>query len=137
MDELQIEASLIFGGLKPLSKSKIFGWLVLKQRVLMMDNLLRRGWSGQNNCVFYFLESETVDHLFVSCEISRVVLKGLLPNKRALDTCDSVWLLMRESCVKAGALGRRELATIISVWWVIWYERYRKIFENKKRPPLG
>jgi hypothetical protein len=43
-------------------KVKIFMWLTLKNSILTKDNLLTRGWTGNELCHFY-TQQETVDHL--------------------------------------------------------------------------
>lgn len=43
-------------------KIKIFLWLVIKNSILTRDNLLKRGWSGNSQCLFCG-QPESVEHL--------------------------------------------------------------------------
>lgn len=49
-----------------------------------MDNFLKKGWRGEEVCVFCMDEPETVHHLSVGCETTRLLLKGQLPSKTSL-----------------------------------------------------
>ncbi len=51
-------------------KVKIFVWLVLKCRVLIMDMLLSCGWFGSSNCALCSCPVETADHLFATREVA-------------------------------------------------------------------
>lgn len=93
-------------------KVKIFVWIVLHRKVLTVDNLRKRGWSGEESCVFCLDVSETVDHLFVECQCIKALLSRFLPNKQFLLTCKSVCSLWDESRRKGGTIGIRELASI-------------------------
>ena len=53
-------------------KIKIFMWLLEQNAVLTKDNLLRRNWLGDSACYFCSY-SESRDHLFFQCPISKVV----------------------------------------------------------------
>lgn len=103
-------------------KVKIFGWLVLLQKVLSKDNLVKRGWSGKISCVLCQDEPETIDHLFLNCYFSRTLWKCLLPSKQCLDTCATVGALWKLCSVKQGVGGRKEAATVVATWWITWLE---------------
>lgn len=47
-----------------------------------MDNLLKRGWMGDQMCVIYANGSETVDYLFTRCIFSIFLLVMLLILRR-------------------------------------------------------
>ncbi len=71
-------------------KVKVFGWLLLKRRLLTKDNLLKRGWTGDPECALCGMAAETVDHLFLRCPTTRSLLLWALTNKRSLLTSSSV-----------------------------------------------
>ncbi len=114
---------------------KVFGWLLLKRRLLTNDNLLKRGWSGDTECVLCGEQTETLDHLFLFCQTTRGLLQGLMVDKRSLTSSTSVGELWKTVFLKGGTLGRRECETLFSVWWAIWRERNCRIFENKRSTP--
>lgn len=81
-------------------KIKIFMWLMANDALLTKDNMVRRKWSGNPKC--YFCNCyETINHLFFTCPIARVVwgviakLIGAnnVPNSvaQSWDWCD-IWL---------------------------------------------
>lgn len=100
--------------------------------MLAVGILRKRGWSGEEGCILCMEEAETVDHLFVGCETTSFLMECLLRNERQLVNCHSVDWLWEESRIKGGALGRWELVTVTTSWWVIWLEQNRRIFKNEK-----
>ena len=53
-------------------KIKMFLWLTLRNSILTQDNLLKRGWHGTNSC--YFCGGmETIEHLFISCSVAKLM----------------------------------------------------------------
>lgn len=119
--------------MRSLLKVKIFVWLVLKNKVLTKDNLMKRGWSGDESCVFCLEDTETVNHLFAVCSGTTAMFEGLLPNKRRYRYCLSVKEIWEATCSKRGVQGDRDLALISATWWVVWLEHNRRIFEKTKR----
>lgn len=117
---------------KILNLILIFVWLVLRRKVPTLDNLLKRGWSGEESCVFCLNEVETIDHFFMGCDGIKALLVGLLPNKSAVRNCFSATFLWDSSKRKGGTLGEKELATIATTCWVVWLERNRRIFQDSK-----
>lgn len=51
-------------------KLKCFLWLMLKNKVLTWDNLVKRGRMGPGNCCLWLCYSGSVDHLFVQCSFA-------------------------------------------------------------------
>ena len=47
-------------------KIKLFIWLLFNDKILTRDNLAKRGWMGNDRCVF-FSSQETVIHLLFKC----------------------------------------------------------------------
>lgn len=116
-------------------KIKIFVWLVLKWKVRKMDNLLKRGWGGEESFAFCRDKIETVHHLFTRCQSTRLLLEGLLRNKLALLNCTAIRWLWKASSLKSEAPRGWELLSISTIWWVIWLERNRRTFEKITHTP--
>ncbi len=114
-------------------KVKIFVWLVLRGKVRTKDNLLKRGWTGDSSCVLCLDEDETVDHLFLGCRFTRSILQGFLLNLSALCRSTTAASLWNASCLRSGSTRDRELLGIAAVWWAVWLERNRRIFDNRKK----
>lgn len=52
-----------------------------------MDNLKKRGWSGEEKYVFCLEGVETVDQLF---NVTTILVEGFLPNKR-FSSSKKIW----------------------------------------------
>ncbi len=114
-----------------LLKVKIFVWLVLRRHVSTKDSLLKRGWTGVSSCVLCQDEDETVDHLFLGCRVTRSILQGSLLNLSALCRSTTAASLWNASCLRSGPTRDRELLGIAAIWWAVWLERNRRIFDNR------
>lgn len=53
---------------KTPARVRFFTWLAVKGRCLPGDNLAKRGWPHDDNCVLCDREPEDCYHLFVSCD---------------------------------------------------------------------
>jgi zinc-binding in reverse transcriptase len=129
---------LIFGGIKNNSfqitwtatiplKIKIFLWLVKQNKILTKDNLRKRGWIGNNTCVFCN-EIETVDHLFLHCSITICIwtwITGYNNLNFQICTIEELWYLDYNIPYKDS-----NLCEIVrgAVLWTIWNERNKIIF---------
>jgi hypothetical protein len=51
-------------------KSKFFLWLVRHKKILTKDNLFKKNWRGNLDCIFCGF-SESIDHLFFQCSVAR------------------------------------------------------------------
>jgi zinc-binding in reverse transcriptase len=54
---------LIWSASIPL-KIKICLWLVRKNKILTKENLQKRGWRGQNECIFVMLMKQLIIYLY-------------------------------------------------------------------------
>jgi zinc-binding in reverse transcriptase len=57
--------------------------------VLTRDNLIKRGWSGVDTCIFYN-ELETIEHLFVHCTIVRCLWVWIASYNNFSFNCNSI-----------------------------------------------
>jgi hypothetical protein len=51
-------------------KIKVFMWLVMHKKILTKDNLFKKNWKGNLECIFCGF-SESIDHLFFQCPVAR------------------------------------------------------------------
>jgi zinc-binding in reverse transcriptase len=51
-------------------------WLLRRKKILIKDQLLKRGWDGNSFCVFCD-KYEDIHHLFVQCLKVKVIWIGL------------------------------------------------------------
>jgi hypothetical protein len=54
-------------------KVKIMLWLAIENRILTWDNGMKRGWTGPSRCALCKDDSESVQHLFISCHYAQQV----------------------------------------------------------------
>jgi hypothetical protein len=69
---LRFQCPPIFYENQITSQSQSFLWLVLHNKILTKDNLSKRNWKGNLNCVFCGLP-ESIDHLFFQCSVARFI----------------------------------------------------------------
>ena len=59
-------------------KIKIWMWLINHNAILTKDNLFKRNWLGDPAC-YFCSETESRDHLFFQCSVSKVVWEWWAP----------------------------------------------------------
>ena len=112
-------------------KCKFFLWLVAQNRCWTSDRLAKRGLNHPNNCPLCDQESETINHLLVSCVFSRIFwykllrqfgLHSLAPQLDAVSFLDR-WEQASET---VSGLTRKGLDSLIILGaWLIWKHRNR------------
>jgi hypothetical protein len=119
-------------------KCKIFGWLVLQNRVWTADRLARRGWQNCGLCKLCNQHKESGAHLLFKCRYSIRVWSNL-KNWLGIDDLDpttwhdfhSVKRWWAEVIHKRGQ-SRKALASLaMLVSWKIWKESNARVFHNK------
>ena len=56
-------------------KLKCFCWILLKDKLLTCQKLIKRGWMGPGYCAMCMNESDCVNHIFIHCSFSKSVWK--------------------------------------------------------------
>eukprot|EP00253_Pinus_taeda_P017343 PITA_17343 len=120
-------------------KVTIFIWLATKNKILTWDRIQKKGFIGPSRCSLCNSDTETRDHLFVSCPFS-----------------EKLWLLATRLFKKPGLISE-EFNDLIFNWnkepfgcrviqrawnlsapfilWLTWKERNRRIFQNSAKNP--
>lgn len=113
-------------------KIKVFVWLIMRNSILTKDNLLRRGWSGDANCVFCGKE-ESVDHLFLNCSVAKF-LWGILQTCFGFGALpDNMKTLWTDWISRFGKEKRKKLCVgIFALLWSIWTCRNDICFERRR-----
>nr|CAD1817778.1 unnamed protein product [Ananas comosus var. bracteatus] len=118
-------------------KVKVFYWLVLKKKILTMDNLVKRGWTGNTSCVLCGSEIETIDHLFTQCVFFRFLMVKSLEDVQSGDLGVDVHQLWDIWKGRKGTQPMNNgLCGIIACWWVVWEIRNGAIFAKDQADPL-
>lgn len=110
----------------------IFTWLMLRNRILTVDNLVRRGWNMPNRCSMCKRKEETVKHLFRQCSYI-AELKYKIERQMRLPSC----LKFRTGNYKEAMLSSQytEVKKVqITTCFVLWRERCRRIFRDEEKP---
>jgi hypothetical protein len=108
-------------------KIKIFTWLVAENKILIWENLQKRGWEGPSICILCKNSSETGLHLFVNCPFTSVVWNKVIYtlklsrgwNGSSVSDCYDNWIKANPSYPSLPAL----------LSWYIWIERNLTIFD--------
>lgn len=116
-------------------RMKIFGWLMLLNRVLTIDNLIKRGWQIPNRCVMCKQACESVSPLFSSCPFTTALIDLVLntysvrltTHLLAMDgSFDYIQILISNQVDKK----IKELLLITQ--FIIWRERCMRTFQGKE-----
>ncbi|XP_073105177.1 uncharacterized protein [Elaeis guineensis] len=59
-------------------KAKLFAWLCYHDKILAVENLIRKGVDIINRCCFCGDNGETTNHIMVQCEYSKTYWRTLL-----------------------------------------------------------
>jgi hypothetical protein len=115
-------------------KCKFFAWLAIHNRVLTVDNLLKRNWNCDFYCSLCLCIHETTDHLLTECNYTEVVwdcmaAKLHLPSYSQLPKEEGPvgWIMY---FLRSGSRNdkRMKLGMLFSFWWEILKECNRRIF---------
>jgi hypothetical protein len=118
-------------------KCKFFTWLVLHNKLLTADNMLKRNWECNPICSLCLCLHETTEDLLIECNFSEavwnsVVARFALPDYEVMigagGTGDWVQKLLSSG---SKSEKRRNLGILFMTWWEIWNERNRRIFDLK------
>ena len=113
---------------KAPARVKFFFWLALHHRLWTAERRKKHGLQDDDPCVLCGQESETPDHLFIGCVLTREVWFALLAPLGLTvlapghtEDATSRWLRQR---LRIDAAGRPAFdSMILLISWVIWKER--------------
>ena len=121
------------------NRCKIFAWILVQDKILTAQNLQRRGWPHQQQCVLCNGPLETGLHLCLCCPFTKAVWDQILSwenftqvqQQPQVDPTDIIsW--WEEVARKVPRSERRRVnRVVIYTFWNIWKERNRRIFNNK------
>ena len=83
LDKALEPGSLVLFPMKNIWKSSVqtkvsfFAWQASWGKVLTLDQVKKRGWALANRCYFCQVEEESIDHLLLHCEKTRVLWEML------------------------------------------------------------
>ena len=111
---------------------KVFMWLALRKSTLTKDNLIRRGWKGDDKCPFCG-QKENINHLFLTCSVARLLWNILKCAFNLRDTPDTLDAVMK---TWVNTFGKDEKSLVMigvsAICWTIWKLRNSVIFDNNR-----
>lgn len=110
---------------------KVFGWLMLLNKLFTIDNLHKRGWPIVNRCVLCKAQGESIKHMLHDCIFSKAVYSKLrrhLPDR--LPSIDNVTPI--ETLTDSRAT-KRQKTIILIVQFCIWRERCNRTFTEESK----
>ena len=120
-------------------KVKFFFWLLVQNRIWTADRLLARGWPHDDVCSLCDQELETANHLNLFCPYAKEVWVQFQPSYPAATqkiseatTVSGWWEGIRRG--KMDAQRRQAISLSVYVFWHIWKERGRRIFQGDAKP---
>jgi hypothetical protein len=119
-------------------KCKFFAWLVLHNKALIADNMLKKNWERNPTCPLCYCLPETADRLFSKCNFAEALWQSIapvfhLPHYQAMNQQGGLvdWVLHLSSSGDTNTK-RSKLDILFFFWWCLWKERNRRIFEDKE-----
>ena len=114
-------------------KVSFFVWAAALNRILTIDNLIKRQWILVNRCCLCCADAESVDHLLLHCSVASQLwalvfsIFGVTWVQPSL-VSSALWSW------QGGRVGRRRR----KVWffaphclmWILWLERNRRTFQD-------
>jgi zinc-binding in reverse transcriptase len=109
----------------------IFLWLLQKNKILIKDNLSKKGWRGDKKCIFCNSD-ETMEHLFVHCSMASGLWVWLARynNFNLHSHCNNIeelWNL--KNCIPYKDENPCETLRGV-VLWILWNEHNRLVFQG-------
>lgn len=120
-------------------KQRFFGWILLHQRALTAENLLKRRWPCDWICCLCTSAFEDNCHLAKECPFSTAVWDKIcqwqghcnIPQQQTANSLAEWWNML---CQISPAPRRKKiLGDLIVTWWNIWIERNRRIFQHVEK----
>jgi mannosylglycoprotein endo-beta-mannosidase len=112
--------------IKSPPRMQVFSWLMMLNKILTVDNLMKRGWTMVNRCIMCRSQSESVKHLFEECTTTNEIYQQLtltmgmkLPTNRA-----------RKALI-SNEFKKEERSLLLIAQFVVWRERCSRIFNDK------
>lgn len=116
-------------------KYAMTAWLIMQQRLLTRDRMLRFGMSTSPACVLCATGMESHPHMFNECTYTRIVLSAcpVRVSTRWSDFSRGQFLV--NNCTQIEK--KTAFLYIAAAFFAIWKERNNRIFQNLRCNPTG
>lgn len=121
-------------------KCRLFAWLVMHNRLLTADNMIKRNWDCNPICPLCLSAAETTTLLLTECNYiepvwNNIAAHFLLPDYNAMKGAGRPQEWVRH-LIQSGTKDKEmKLGYLFAFWWAIWKERNRRIFDRELSVP--
>ena len=117
-----------------LLKVGFFDWEAMWGNVLTLDQLQRRGWSLANKCFLCNNKKESINHIPIHCMKTRVFMAVVVfPFLCVMGPFFIGWeTLFGWHGSLVGKKHKNVWRTTPFIFWIVWKERNRRLFENRE-----
>jgi len=110
-------------------KLKIFIWLLLEDKILTWNNLLKRGWIGPGYCYLCKGNEETTNHLFSHCPFMTSIWGSLCTHLKVQNAWTGPTI---KDCFDSWFSRNANLPSFPAfICWFVWNESNLAIFYSK------
>ena len=123
-----------------IPKVNSFIWMLMYNKLLIVDNLNKTGIEGLSRCALCNFDSKTTSHLFLQCSLSqqawRSILLPLFAHFRPPNSLGQ--LLVGWNSLFPGSLRKKPILKLLwnsipkNLYWHIWLAKNRSIFKGEK-----
>jgi zinc-binding in reverse transcriptase len=122
--------------LKAPPRVQIFTCLMLRNAILTVDNLKKRGWQMINMCHMCYNAEEIVHNLFAECQYIKEIrfyIHDVIQNHRSIST---PYRNGRNKSILDVSQNKHWRRLKIVTCFVIWRERCARIFRDENKEPM-
>jgi zinc-binding in reverse transcriptase len=110
-----------------------FIWLMLRNAILTVDNLQRRGWQLANICHMCGKAEETISHLFTGCKYVKEIRCYIYDIKQTHRSVSTAYRAGRYQFILDTRQNKHWKRMEIITCFVIWRERCTRIFQEQNK----
>lgn len=107
-------------------RMQVFAWLMTQNKILTIDNLMKRGWTMVNRCVMCKSATETVLHLFEECRMTVGIYNRITTTMGYTMPANEA-----KEALTRNILTKDQKSVLLITQFVIWRERCLRTFTDK------
>lgn len=107
----------------------VFIWLMLNNKILTIDNLMKRGWNKVNRCILCKRRTKTVSHIFSDCQHTQRVRQQAMQLVQQIQGGDYRNVIIREQ-------NQKQRQFQVTLCFLNWRERCMQIFREESKQPM-
>jgi hypothetical protein len=119
-------------------KCKFFAWLILHNKALTADNMVKKHWPCNTTCPLCFCLLESAEHLLTQCNYSEALWKifaaryGLPAYQNFASEADPIGWVNYFASTFSSKERKKKLGLLFLFWWSVWKERNRRFFSESR-----